>query len=90
MKEMHLGEQNYSYSLVDNQFNVVHEDDAIAIFKEHKNQEKKMFIAYFEKEDNQWEWKQTKGSTWNSPVKWSSMNKMYYLMVKGILLPTTL
>ena len=62
-----------SFSFVDKQFNVVHDDDAIAVFKEQKNQEEKIFIAYFEKEDNQWEWKQTRGAKWNSPVKWSSM-----------------
>lgn len=76
---MHLDEENYSYSLVEKQFNVVHEDDAIAVFKEHKNQEEKIFIAYFEKVDNQWEWKQTRGSKWDSPVKWSSMNVEPYI-----------
>ncbi|QFF98975.1 hypothetical protein PB01_09085 [Psychrobacillus glaciei] len=79
MKEIHIGEESYSYSLVNKQFNVVHEDDAIAVFKEHKNQEEKIFIAYFEKGDNQWEWKQTKGSTWNPPVKWSSMKNEPYI-----------
>ncbi|MDN4607200.1 hypothetical protein [Sporosarcina highlanderae] len=74
MKAMHLGEVNYTYSLVDKQFNVVHDDDAIAVFKEQKDQEEKIFIAYFEKEDNQWEWKQTRGAEWNSPIKWASMN----------------
>lgn len=77
--EMHLDEENYSYSLVEKQFNIVHEDDAIAVFKEHKDQEEKIFIAYFEKEDNQWEWKQTRGSKWDSPVKWSSMNDEPYI-----------
>ena len=79
MKEMHLGEENFSYSLVDKQFDLVHEDDAIAVFTEHKNQEEKIFIAYFEKVNNQWEWKHTRGAKWNSPVKWSSMNSEPYI-----------
>lgn len=40
MIEMHLDEENYSYSLVEKQFNVVHEEDAIAVrhlFTTHLN-----------------------------------------------------
>ena len=29
--------------------------------------------------DNQWEWIQTKGTEWTSPVKWSSMNQPPYI-----------
>ncbi len=74
MKEMHMGEKNYSYSLVQKELDIVHGEDAIAIFTEYKDQEEKIYIAYFEKENNQWEWQQTRGAEWNSPVKWSSMN----------------
>ena len=79
MTEKHLVEENFSYSLVDKQFDLVHEHDAIAVFTEHKNQEEKIFIAYFEKENNQWEWKHTRGAKWNSPVEWSSMNSEPYI-----------
>ncbi|HWJ77017.1 MAG TPA: hypothetical protein VNR61_02950 [Niallia sp.] len=34
MEEMHVGEENYSYTLVHTELNVVHEADAIAVFKE--------------------------------------------------------
>jgi hypothetical protein len=79
VKEMHKGEKNYSYSLLHTELNAVHEDDAIAVFNEHNNQGEQIFIAYFEKENNQWEWKQTRGAEWNTPVKWSSMNKEPYI-----------
>lgn len=81
---MHLVEENFSYSLVYKQFDLVHEHDAIAVFTEHKNQEEKIFIAYFEKENNQWEWKHTRGAKWNSPVKWSSMNSEPYIYFGAI------
>lgn len=79
MKEIHKGEQNYSYTLVHTELNAVHEDDAIAVFKEQNNEGEQIFIAYFEKKDNQWAWKQTRGAEWNSPVKWSSMNQKPYI-----------
>ncbi|XKI11002.1 hypothetical protein GGGNBK_05095 [Sporosarcina sp. ANT_H38] len=35
------------------EFNVVHEDDAIAVFRENSNDdEEKIFIAYIKKVDN--------------------------------------
>ncbi|MFJ7684574.1 hypothetical protein [Peribacillus butanolivorans] len=77
--EMHLGEKDYSYSLVHKQMNVMHEHDAIAVFKENNAQGEQIFIAYFEKENDKWEWKQTRGAEWNTPVKWSSMNQVPYI-----------
>ncbi|MFF2288941.1 hypothetical protein [Peribacillus butanolivorans] len=59
---MHLGEKDYSYSLVHKQMNVMHEDDAIVVFKENNAQGEQIFIAYFEKENDKWEWKQTSGA----------------------------
>ncbi|WP_100405593.1 hypothetical protein [Bacillus solitudinis] len=80
MKEMHKGEKSYSYSLVHTELNAVHEDDGIAVFKErNNNQEEQIYIAYLEKEGNQWEWKRTRGAEWNTPVKWSSMNQPPYI-----------
>ncbi|MEH7072600.1 hypothetical protein [Neobacillus drentensis] len=79
MKELHKGEKNYSYSLVHTELNAFHEDDAIAVFKEDKNQGEHIFIAYFEKAENKWEWKQTRGAEWNTQVKWSSMHKVPYI-----------
>ena len=35
MKDMHVEEVGYSYGLVQMEFNVVHEDDAIAVFREN-------------------------------------------------------
>lgn len=34
---------------------------------------------HFEKQDNQWAWKQTRGAEWNTPVKWSSMHQTPYI-----------
>ncbi|MFS1511702.1 hypothetical protein VQL36_04590 [Chengkuizengella sp. SCS-71B] len=79
MEGMHEGEEDYSYKLVFKQMNVIHQDDAIAIFREHKSQEDKIFIAYFEKENEKWGWKHTRGSEWNMRVKWSSMLNMPYI-----------
>ena len=56
------GEKNYSYSLIHTELNAVHKGDAITVFKESNKQGEQMFIAYFEKENNQWEWKQTWGA----------------------------
>ncbi|MCC3359295.1 hypothetical protein [Bacillus sp. REN16] len=79
MKEMHKQEKNYSYLLIHTELNAVHKDDAIAVFKENNFNGEQIFIAYFEKQDNQWEWKQTRGAEWNSRVNWSSMNQMPYI-----------
>jgi len=79
LKDMHIGKVEYSIQLVQKEFNVVHEDDAIAIFRENSYGEDKIFIAYLELVDNQWKWIQTRGSNWGSPVKWSSMNQPPYI-----------
>lgn len=84
MEEMHKQEKNYSYSLIHTEFDVDHENDAIAIFKEYNNQGEQIYIAYFEKQDKKWEWKQTRGAGWNSRVNWSSMNQRPYIY-SGIL-----
>ncbi|MEQ2525069.1 hypothetical protein WMO40_00035 [Bacillaceae bacterium CLA-AA-H227] len=80
MKEMHQDEENFTYSLVHTEMNAVHKDDMIAVFKErNSNSEEKIYIAYIEKEGSQWEWKRTRGAEWDSPVKWSSMDKIPYI-----------
>ncbi|MFJ7936508.1 hypothetical protein [Sporosarcina sp. NPDC096371] len=79
LKKMHIGEVDYTYELVKKEFNVIHEDDAIAVFKENNEHGGKIFIAYFEKEDKQWEWKHTRGTEWNSPIKWTSMNQAPFI-----------
>ncbi len=79
MTEMHKGEKNYTYSLVHTKLNVISENDAIAVFKEQNEQGEQIFIAYFKKQDKQWKWKDTKGSEWNSPHKWSATNQPPYI-----------
>jgi Mg/Co/Ni transporter MgtE len=78
MKEMHKGEKNYSYSLLHTELNAVHEGDAIAVFNEHNNQGEQIFIAYFEKENNQWEWKQTRGAEWNTLINVEDDKRFWY------------
>lgn len=84
MNEMHKGEKNYAYTLVHKQLNVVHDNDAIAIFKENKSKEETIFIAYFEKENGNWNWIQTMGARWGEPIKWWSMNKAPYIYLGAI------
>ncbi|MBI6875341.1 hypothetical protein [Clostridium aciditolerans] len=79
MGKMHKGSKYYSYSLIHKEMNVVHENDAIAIFVENDQQEEKIFIAYFEKEKDKWNWRHTRGAQWDSPIKWSSMNQVPYI-----------
>lgn len=80
MENMHNEEVGYSYGLVEMEFNVVQEDDAIAVFRESRDgDEEKIFIAYIKKVEDQWEWIQTRGTEWNSPVKWSSINRSPYI-----------
>ncbi|MYL71563.1 hypothetical protein GLW00_11900 [Halobacillus litoralis] len=80
MKEMHDGEKNYSYSLVHTELNAVREEDGVAVFREHNNhQGEQVYIAYIQKDGDQWDWKQTRGAEWNTPVKWSSMNQAPYI-----------
>jgi len=79
MENMHIGEDDYSYKLVFKEFDVAHQDDAIAVFKENNERGEQIFIAYFEKENNQWQWRQTRGAGWNSSVKWSSMNQTPFI-----------
>ncbi len=79
MEKMHRNENIYSYALIHSELNLVHNDDAIAIFKENNSQGEQIFIAYFEKQDNQWQWKQTRGAQWNSRLNWSSMSEKPYI-----------
>ena len=79
IKQMNKIDENFSYALIYTEVNAVHEDDGIAVFKEHNIQGEQIFIAYFEKTDNRWEWKQTRGAEWNTPHKWSSMHKIPYI-----------
>jgi uncharacterized GH25 family protein len=79
MDKMHEGEKDYSYSLIYTEMNVVHKNDTIAIFKENNIQEETIFIAYFERENDNWSWRQTRGTKWDSPLKWSSMNHTPYI-----------
>ncbi|MDR7856779.1 DUF4309 domain-containing protein [Tissierella sp.] len=84
MKEMHKEEKDYAYSLIHNEFKVAHEEDAIAIFTENKDQEETLYIAYYEKQNGNWEWRQTRGTRWQSPIKWESMNKPPYIYFGAI------
>lgn len=70
---------NYSYNLIYHEHNVVHQNDAIAIFTEHNPNGDQIFIAYFENEDGQWYWRQTRGAEWDSWIQWSSMNEIPYI-----------
>ncbi|MFS0861937.1 hypothetical protein [Fredinandcohnia sp. 179-A 10B2 NHS] len=79
MAEMHKEEKNYSYSLIHTELHLVKESDAIAIFTENTDRGEQIYIAYFEKQHNQWEWKQTRGSEWDSRMNWSSMNQKPYI-----------
>ncbi|WP_335870112.1 hypothetical protein [Bacillus sp. 2205SS5-2] len=79
MEEMHIGEENYSYTLVYSELNAVHEDDAIAVFTELNERGEQIFISYSQKQNNQWEWKQTRGAEWNTPHKWSAMHENPYI-----------
>lgn len=78
-KKEYAEDVNYSYSLIHQEQNVVHPDDAIAIYKEHNLQGEQIFIAYFEKENGYWNWKQSRGAEWDWPLKWTSMNKVPYI-----------
>lgn len=79
MEKMHKGEKDFSYSIIYKEMNVVHKNDAIAIFIENNSHEEKIFIGYFEKENNKWNWKRTRGAEWDSRLNWSSMNKVPYI-----------
>ncbi|QHE62514.1 hypothetical protein FHE72_16915 [Rossellomorea vietnamensis] len=70
---------NYSYSLIHKEEEVIEPNDAIAVFTEHNPRGEQVFIAYFKQEDGQWEWKQTRGAEWNTPVKWSAMHQEPYI-----------
>ncbi|WP_425449319.1 hypothetical protein [Dethiothermospora halolimnae] len=66
------------------QFNISHKNDAIAIFIENKNQKENIFIAYYEKENGNWNWRKTRGTRWESPIKWWSMNEGPYIYFEAI------
>ncbi|WP_229593741.1 hypothetical protein [Rossellomorea vietnamensis] len=70
---------NYSYSLIHKEVEVIQPNDAIAVFTEHNPRGEQVFIAYFKQEDGQWEWKQTRGAEWDTPVKWSAMHQEPYI-----------
>lgn len=72
-------EVDYSYSLIYQEHNVINKNDTIAVFTENNLQGEQIFIAYFEKENNKWNWKQTRGAEWDTPVQWSSMKEPPYI-----------
>ena len=72
-------EVNYSYSLIHKEEGVIQPNDAIAVFTEHNPRGDQIFIAYFKQKEGQWEWKQTRGAEWNTPVKWSAMHQEPYI-----------
>jgi len=78
---------NKQYELVHTEFDVVHEDDAIAIFMDNNNVEQ-IFIAYFEKTNHQWEWRHSRGAQWESRHNWSSMNNQPYIYSGAIKDPS--
>jgi hypothetical protein len=71
--EKHEDREERPYSLAYHEKEVVHEDDAIAVFEEQNPNGEQIFIAYFEKAHDRWEWKQSAGAEWESPVNWSYM-----------------
>ncbi|WP_425449402.1 hypothetical protein [Dethiothermospora halolimnae] len=77
MEEKNKGEEEYS--LIHKEFNIVHENDAIAIFMENRNQQENIFIGYYEKENGNWNWRKTRGTRWEGPIKWVSMNEVPYI-----------
>ncbi|WP_226669625.1 hypothetical protein [Metabacillus litoralis] len=79
MEIKHEAEDDFSYNLVHTELNTLHQNDAIAVFREYNPQGEQIFIAYFEKQNSKWEWKQTRGAEWDSPVKWSSMHQSPYI-----------
>ncbi|WP_416150093.1 hypothetical protein ACM26V_03595 [Salipaludibacillus sp. HK11] len=73
--ESHGDRDERPYSLVYHEINVVHENDAVAIFEETNQNGEQIFIAYFEKDNGSWEWRQTRGAEWGLPVNWSHMEE---------------
>ncbi|MGE7661367.1 hypothetical protein ACQKL6_06555 [Peribacillus sp. NPDC097197] len=79
-KDEYGDEFDYDYSLVYTKVHTMNQhDDAIAIFTEHNPNGDQIFIAYLEKENGKWEWKQTRGAEFNDPVQWSAMNEEPYI-----------
>ncbi|PYF06805.1 hypothetical protein [Ureibacillus chungkukjangi] len=72
-------ETNYSYALVHQELNVVHENDGIAIFTQNSTDGEQIYIAYMEKEKGIWNWRQSRGAEWDTPVKWSAMHQSPYI-----------
>ncbi|BCB04058.1 hypothetical protein [Bacillus sp. KH172YL63] len=81
-------EVKYAYSLVHHEENVVTDHDAVAIITEHNLQGDQIFIAYIKKENGVWEWKQTRGAEWGTPVQWSAMHQEPYIFSGAISDPT--
>lgn len=79
MDKQHKEEKDHSYSLIHKEMDVVHKNDAIAIFKENRSRQEVIFIAYFEYENGQWNWRQTRGAEWDSLINWTSMNHIPYI-----------
>ena len=79
MKGTNTQVENVPYTLIYKEMNIVHENDAIAIFTQDYEGKKTIYIAYFEKENNNWYWRRTRGAIWNSTVEWASMNQVPYI-----------
>lgn len=79
VKEMNHDEMDHPYALIHTEYNAANGNDAVAVFKEIRDQKEQIYIAYFEKKANQWQWKHTRGSEWDSPIKWTAMHDEPYI-----------
>ncbi len=79
MTEMHKKDSDYKYSKIYQEMNVISKDDAVIIFTESNKDEEKIFIAYLKEENNKWNWIQTRGTTWDSTIKYNYMNNEPYI-----------
>lgn len=86
MERIHKEEKGYSYKLIHTDKNVIqdHIEDRIVVFKEQDINGEQIFLAYFEKVENRWEWKQTRGAEWGDPINWQFSMQFPYTYIGAL------
>lgn len=80
MEEIHKDKQDYSYSLIYTEDDIIN-DDAIAVFKEENSTNGLISIGYYKEEDNSWKLVETKQLDLQSLPNWAFLNQDSYIYV---------
>ncbi|WP_051314878.1 hypothetical protein [Alteribacter aurantiacus] len=85
MMNVQVDRNEQPYSVIKMEEGVLSEDDGIVVFTEENSQGEQIFLAYFEKVDDQWYWQQSLGANVKEgQVNWTASQRFPHFYV-GII-----